>query len=588
MALETVQDYSIKQVPHLHILVAENEKPVHLFLKITLEREGHHVTMVEKGEDVFHALESKKVDILILDKGLLDISGIDICHHLHKDPLWQLLPIIMLTEYQFIKDKVEELPEGVSDYLVKPFTADDLFTHLHNVYEHCRKNIEVSPLTRLPGSIAIEREISRRMIQQHKFSVLYYDINHFKSYNDTYGFVRGDAIIRATARILLSCTEHRKDFVGHGGGDNFIIVTSPNRAPIICESTIEKFDALIPEFYNEHHRAAGFVITRDRKGISHKFPLISLAIGGVSNEWKELTSPGEISAIGIEMKRFAKQQGKGKSAYAFDRRRNSTRDDIASYLNRTAFEDPKGTIYILNKNHQRRIAKVLQIIKKELSAPQNKENRELLSIGCGSGIVEKQIMDLGIKVCGIDSSCKAIVETQRKGIEALVADITHGLPFDNNRFDMVFAGEIIEHIIDTQKFLLEVKRVLKPGGTFILTTPNMARLIDRIRFLFGKAPKHASPLNILHIRPFTFDSLKVVLKDAGFTINQVASNVVAYDFTLLFNFKSAWLADLFPTLGKNLIVKAFSSHDPSLKSHEMKPQISETEVRGTMEKFSRQ
>lgn len=565
MTLETVKNRLVKQPPHLRILAAEDEESVQQVLKITLEYEGHHVIIVEKGEEVFYTLESETIDLLILDSDLPNISSIDICYYLMNDLLWQSLPIIMLTEDQTIEDKLKGLHEGLDYYITKPFTTDELLTCLHKVYEYYQCTREVSPLARLPGNIAVEREISRRIVQQHKFSVLYCDINHFKSYDDTYGLIHGDAVIRSTARILLSCTDHHKDLAGYISEDNFVIVTSPDRAASICESVIEKFDTLIPKLYDESHRIAGFVVTQEREGVLHKFPLISIAIGGVSNEWKELTSVREVSTIGIEMKRFAKQKGKGKSAYAFDRRRNLIREDITSYLNRIAFEDVGGTSYILKKNHQRRIAKVLQMIKSELSVLQNKGNMELLSIGCGNGIIERQIMDLGIKVWGVDSSSKALIEAQKKGIEVSVADVTEGLPYDTNRFDMIFAGEIIEHIIDTQKFLLEVKRVLKPGGTLILTTPNMGRLIDRIRFLFGKAPKHASPLNILHVRPFTFDSLKTALEDAGFTVTKIASNVMAYDITLIFNFKSTWLSNLFPTLGKNLIVKAFSSHDPFRK-----------------------
>ncbi|MCF6158590.1 MAG: diguanylate cyclase [wastewater metagenome] len=565
MVLKTVQDYGVEQAPRLCILVAENKEYIHQFLKTTLEREGHHIIVVEKGEEIFHLLESEVIDLLILDSHLPDISAVDIFYHLREDPLWQSLPVIMLVDDQLPEDRGEDLFPDVNDYITKPLTKDKLLAHLQIIYERCLRNIKLNPLTRLPSNIVIEREIRHRIARKHKFSVLYCDINHFTSYNDTYGFVQGDTIIRTTARLLLSCVDHCNDLVGHMGGDDFIIVTSPDKSIGICESIVKKFDNLVPKLYSKTHIKTGFVVTQDRKGILRKFPLISIAIGGVSNEWKELTSLGEINTIGEEMKRFAKHKGEGKSAYAFDRRKGLAGEDIDSGCNKIPFKSYEDAASTLNKSYQSRIKKILQMIECEVSKQQNRKNASLLSIGCGSGMIEKQIMDLGIQVCGIGLSSRTVTEAQKKGIDISIADINCGLPCDDGAFDIVFAGEIIEHIIEIQKFLLEVKRVLKPGGAFIFTIPNMARFADRIRFLFGKTPKHASSWNTLHIRHFTFGSLKIILERTGFTVIQTASNVVSYDFTSLCNFESAWLANLFPSLGKNLIIKAFSSHTPFLE-----------------------
>jgi 2-polyprenyl-3-methyl-5-hydroxy-6-metoxy-1,4-benzoquinol methylase len=186
---------------------------------------------------------------------------------------------------------------------------------------------------------------------------------------------------------------------------------------------------------------------------------------------------------------------------------------------------------------------------------------KLLDLGCGDGQLSQRFQHLGYQVYGLDISASNVKLAQTRGIKAKTTDISKKFPFPNRTFDVVFAGEIIEHLFDTLGFLKEIHRVLKPNGLLIITTPNLAHLPDRFYFLLGHSPAQVSPLHHFlkfHIRPFTYGTLKHALKTSGFTATKFESTMVVFsrDPTNpeLVTSKSELLARLFPSLGSFLIV----------------------------------
>jgi GGDEF domain-containing protein len=138
----------------------------------------------------------------------------------------------------------------------------------------------------------------------------YIDLDRFKAFNDHFGFKRGDDVIKRTADVLLAAAKHHgtgKDFVGHIGGDDFILMTAPAQADALCEAIIKEFDAMVPSLYDPEDRARGYLIHRDRKGGELKVPLLSISIALVTNQTHSLTHPGEVARIGAELKAYAKQ-----------------------------------------------------------------------------------------------------------------------------------------------------------------------------------------------------------------------------------------------------------------------------------------
>jgi methionine biosynthesis protein MetW len=185
----------------------------------------------------------------------------------------------------------------------------------------------------------------------------------------------------------------------------------------------------------------------------------------------------------------------------------------------------------------------------------------LLDIGCGDGRIASQIAKTTkYQVYGLEASPNNVKKCLSKKIIAKVQDVEKKFSFPNNFFDVVFAGEIIEHLLDTKKFLNEINRVLKPNGILILTTPNLAHLPDRIRFLTGKNPTNVSPVHEflhLHIRPFTYNMLEYALSLTNFKLIHLQSTMVVFkwdgDRVVL---SSRMAARLWPTLGNTFVVEA--------------------------------
>jgi SAM-dependent methyltransferase len=216
--------------------------------------------------------------------------------------------------------------------------------------------------------------------------------------------------------------------------------------------------------------------------------------------------------------------------------------------------------YLLRKEHQLRGDVSIGLLA-EVADAGREPRQKILSIACSIGILEERMKErLRLAVYGIDAAKEALQRAQRRGIITQCADVSRPLPFAAGSFDFVFAGEILEHIFDTRAFLCEVHRVLKPEGYVVITTPNLARFDDRLKLLFGKTPRQTSPLHphlFLHIRPFTFYSLKNALELCGFSEIVLRTDVFRAE---LFGRDIFWcpklLIGLFPTLGSTLIVRA--------------------------------
>lgn len=182
--------------------------------------------------------------------------------------------------------------------------------------------LDASPLTRLPGNIAIERALNDRLRVGEKFALCYVDLDNFKAYNDRYGYANGSEIIKATGEILYNgCRTHGRveDFVGHIGGDDFVMITSPELVSAICEAIITDFDRMISVYYNPEDLARGYIEAVDRYGTPRQFPIMTLSIAVVSDDKRQISSPQEIAQVASEIKDFVKALP--GSNYLVDRRR---------------------------------------------------------------------------------------------------------------------------------------------------------------------------------------------------------------------------------------------------------------------------
>lgn len=171
------------------------------------------------------------------------------------------------------------------------------------------RNLDASPLTGLPGNRAIEREISKRLAAKKSFSLCHVDLDNFKPFADKYGYAWASEVIKEVARMLddrIKALGNTGDFIGHIGGDDFVIISVPLRAETICREIVSGFDGRISKFYTEQDRERGYFIGKDRKGIQQKFPLITVTIAIVTDDGTRFRSPLDMAEAAAVLKEYAK------------------------------------------------------------------------------------------------------------------------------------------------------------------------------------------------------------------------------------------------------------------------------------------
>lgn len=312
-----------EEKPEAKILVVDDEPDTLEIIKIGLEFRNYRVVTAVNGEEALEKISSEMPDLVVLDVMMPKIDGLEVCKRTKANFFTSQIPIILLTARGQVEDKVHGLSLGADDYLAKPFDMRELAARVEMILRRTQLSLEASPLTGLPGNVAIQREIDRRIKSGELFAVCYMDLDNFKAYNDRYGHSAGDKVIKATADIITRVVKvegEEEDFVGHVGGDDFLVITSPRRSESISMEVIDKFDDQIGEFYRPRDRKKGYIQSFDRRGNLQKFPLMSISISIVTNEQRKIKHHGKIAQIAAELKKYAKTfEG---SVFVKDRRKS--------------------------------------------------------------------------------------------------------------------------------------------------------------------------------------------------------------------------------------------------------------------------
>jgi PleD family two-component response regulator len=291
------------------IVIVEDEPDIAKLMSTRLSAEGFRCVEVGRGDEALDVALEERPELVILDLMLPGLDGIEVCRLLRKDPRTAGVGIIMVTARSLARDRIAGLEAGADDYIDKPFHLEELIARVQTSFRRGRQLRATSPLTGLPGNFEIEARIDAKLATGEPFALLHADIDCFKSYNDHYGFLRGDRAIILTAGIIQSVVAEvgsSESFVGHIGGDDFAVLCPPEFAERIAERIIERFDDSVPGLYEPEDRAAGFIERVDRAGVLRRDSLISLSVGIASTEVRTFASSAEVAAVAVEMKGFAK------------------------------------------------------------------------------------------------------------------------------------------------------------------------------------------------------------------------------------------------------------------------------------------
>ena len=304
------------------ILVVDDDPDIARFVEVNLRSAGYEVVVAGDGEAALTQASVLRPDLVLLDVMMPRLDGFEVAQRLRKNPQTANTSIIMLTAKALSGDKVTGLQSGADDYIIKPFDPIELLARVKGTLRRAKEMRNLSPLTGLPGNIRIQEEIERMVREELPFAVVYADLDNFKAYNDQKGFVRGDQLIQATARIVQDAVTEfsgADGFVGHVGGDDFVAVVPPDVAEDVARRVVEVFDGKIAEFYDPEDVDRGYVEVEDRKGEMQRLPLAGISVGIATTMVRSFAHYGEAVSVATEMKQYAKREQ--RSSYAVDRRK---------------------------------------------------------------------------------------------------------------------------------------------------------------------------------------------------------------------------------------------------------------------------
>ena len=261
--------------------------------------------------------------LIVINEDEIDENIIEVCKKIRLNEDNSITPIIVVSSNKEKAHRVEVLKECVEHYIKAPIDNEYLYFTIKNLIRLLDTNRRVSPLTGLPGNVQIQAEMKKRLLNKEEFVMLYLDLDNFKAYNDVYGFLNGDEIIKFTARTISNnidkLSTSGNTFVGHIGGDDFVaIVSAEDDYEAICQSIIAEFDKGILKYFTEEDIERGYLEVPNRKCVIEEFPLTSISIGVVVVNKSRFHNVLEIGEVGAQVKHLAKTTM--GSAYSIDRR----------------------------------------------------------------------------------------------------------------------------------------------------------------------------------------------------------------------------------------------------------------------------
>jgi diguanylate cyclase (GGDEF)-like protein len=303
------------------LLIVDDDPFIARLLEIELQAAGYKVRVANDGQQAIDMVRGDPPDLVITDVMMPHVDGFELTRMLRQDPRTAAVSVIILTARGLSADKLEGFAIGADDYIVKPFDTPELLARVRGVLRRSKEMRDESPLTGLPGNVRVQEEIETRVDSGGEFALLYIDIDHFKSFNDHYGFPRGDEVILAVARMLSEISQELAaddNFVGHLGGDDFVAIVPPGPAALVAETIVQRFDREVLALYDENERDQGWIEVMNRRGEPQRVPFITISIGIASTQRRHFAHYAELVAVATEMKAYTK--GQPGSSWAMDRR----------------------------------------------------------------------------------------------------------------------------------------------------------------------------------------------------------------------------------------------------------------------------
>lgn len=289
------------------ILVVEDDFDISNMLQLYFKSLGYEVYVAPRGENAMELTRQKMPNVIVLDIMLPDIDGYEVCRRLRTNLRTSHIPILFLTQKDERSDKIHGLELGADDYITKPFDVEELRLRVRNTIKRAEIESLTSPSTGLPSGRLIEQHL-RQLMRRDDWGLLYIGVTHLDTFNEVYGFVAGEEVLRFTAMLLNDVVEELgtpDDFIGHVGGDDFIIVTQKDLVKPLKVELEKRFEEGVGTHYDFMARMQGYLVITDDDGNEVHAPLMSLQIGQLTTDEGPFTDIREVTEAASEARRRA-------------------------------------------------------------------------------------------------------------------------------------------------------------------------------------------------------------------------------------------------------------------------------------------
>jgi PleD family two-component response regulator len=287
------------------LLVVEDDIDIGNMLKIYFSGMEFDVDVAVRGSDALEKTKQVLPHLIVLDIMLPDIDGYEVCRNLRTNMRTSHIPVIFLTQKDERSDKLQGLELGADDYITKPFDIEELKLRVQGAIKRSERESLTDPRSGRPAGRLIEDHL-RRIIREKGWALLDARVNNFEPFKDVYGFVTGDDVLRFTSLLIGEVVDElgsASDFIGHAGGDNFVIITSEEKAAAIKARLKERFDNEVQSHYNFMDRQQGFVQAPAADGTTVKVPFMTMSVGIVSPTQHSFADIREITELAAEARR---------------------------------------------------------------------------------------------------------------------------------------------------------------------------------------------------------------------------------------------------------------------------------------------
>lgn len=287
------------------LLIVEDDIDIGNMLKIFFAGMDFEVDVAVRGSDALEKTKNVLPHLIVLDIMLPDIDGYEVCRNLRTNMRTSHIPVIFLTQKDERSDKLQGLELGADDYITKPFDIEELKLRVQGAIRRAERESLTDPRSGLPAGRLIENRL-REIIREKGWALLDARVNEFESFKDVYGFVAGDDVLRFTAMLIGEVVDEigtTTDFIGHAGGDNFIIITREEKAPLLKARLKERFNKEVQTHYNFIDRQQGFVQAPAADGSTIQVPFMTISVGVVSPSGQSFADIREITELAAEARR---------------------------------------------------------------------------------------------------------------------------------------------------------------------------------------------------------------------------------------------------------------------------------------------